>query len=114
MTRRMPNGEEALAFLRKEGKHEGALTPEIVFLDLDMPKIDGWQLLAEMSIDGTSQAIPVVVLSSASRAQNEERALAMGAWHYLSKSYSLQRLTAALEYICRRLQRSSSASAGEK
>ena len=49
--RRVTNGDEALRFLRREGEQDAAPRPDIVLLDLDLPKINGWQVLAEMSID---------------------------------------------------------------
>jgi CheY-like chemotaxis protein len=98
--RRVTNGDEALRFLRREGEQDAAPRPDIVLLDLDLPKINGWQVLAEMSIDQALQEIPVVVLSNAPESQNQERAMAMGAKRYLAKSYSLARLTGELESIC--------------
>jgi CheY-like chemotaxis protein len=62
--RRVRNGEECLAFLRKQGQYIDAPTPDLVLLDLNMPKIDGRQVLAEMVADETLKSLPVVILTT--------------------------------------------------
>src|ERR1700680_792259 len=57
------DGEEALAFLKREGKHSTAPRPPLVFLDLSLPRVDGYQVLAEMKADPELRRIPVVVVS---------------------------------------------------
>ena len=64
------DGESALAFLRCEGKYAEAPTPNIVFLDLRLPGLDGHQVLAEMKADARLRSIPVVVVSG-SRAESD-------------------------------------------
>lgn len=64
------DGESALAFLRREGKYAEAPTPNIVFLDLRLPRLDGHQVLAEMKADARLRSIPVVVVSG-SRAESD-------------------------------------------
>ncbi|OFV94248.1 MAG: hypothetical protein A3F68_08565 [Acidobacteria bacterium RIFCSPLOWO2_12_FULL_54_10] len=58
------DGEEALAFMRRQGKYSGAPRPELVLLDLNMPKKDGREVLAEMRKDPNLVCIPVVVLTT--------------------------------------------------
>jgi len=62
------DGEEAMAFLRRQGKHAGALRPDMVLLDLNLPKKDGREVLAEIKADEDLKRIPVVVLTT-SRAE---------------------------------------------
>jgi two-component system, chemotaxis family, response regulator Rcp1 len=57
------DGESALAFLRHEGKYPEAPVPDIVFLDLNLPRVNGHQVLAEMKADARLRSIPVVVVS---------------------------------------------------
>jgi len=57
------NGEEALEFLRRRGKHQDAPRPDILLLDLNMPRKDGRAVLAEMKKDPTLGCIPVIVLT---------------------------------------------------
>src|SRR5580658_2569031 len=64
------DGEECMAFLRKQGKYSNAPTPDLMLLDLNMPRKDGREVLAEVVADTTLNAIPVVVLTTSS--QDEE------------------------------------------
>ncbi|MGB7760779.1 MAG: response regulator [Bryobacteraceae bacterium] len=64
------DGEEALAFLRKEGVHEGAPRPDLILMDLNLPKKDGREVLAEIKVDPDLRRIPVVVLTT-SRAEED-------------------------------------------
>ena len=59
-----PDGEEAMAHLRRKGKHAKATRPELVLLDLAMPKKDGYEVLEEMSADPKLRDVPVMVLTS--------------------------------------------------
>ena len=58
------NGEECMAFLRKEGKHAAAKTPDLILLDLNLPIMDGREVLAEINADASLRHIPVVVLTT--------------------------------------------------
>ena len=72
------DGEEAMAFLRKEGRFADAPRPDFVLLDLNLPRKDGREVLAEIKSDPSLRRIPVVVLTS-SKAEND-----------IVKSYDLQ------------------------
>jgi two-component system, chemotaxis family, response regulator Rcp1 len=58
------DGAQALEFLRREGKHTGAPRPDLVLLDLNLPGVDGRQVLARMKSDPDLRRIPVVVLTT--------------------------------------------------
>lgn len=58
------DGVEALAFLRREGEHAGAPRPDLILLDLNMPRMDGRELLGHIKADPELKRIPVVVLST--------------------------------------------------
>ncbi len=58
------DGEEAIAFLRREGKFEGALRPDVVMLDLNLPKKSGLEVLKEVKSDKELMRIPIVVVTS--------------------------------------------------
>ena len=68
------DGEEALQFLRRIGNYAGAPRPDLVFLDLAMPKVDGFRVLEEMKADPELRRIPVVVMSSSSAQKDLARA----------------------------------------
>jgi chemotaxis family two-component system response regulator Rcp1 len=57
------DGEEAMAFLRREGKYADAARPDLILLDLNLPKKDGWEVLAEIKTDEHLKLIPVVILT---------------------------------------------------
>jgi CheY-like chemotaxis protein len=58
------DGAEALAFLRRAGEHAGAPRPSLILLDLNLPRVDGREVLAQIKADEALSAIPVVVLTS--------------------------------------------------
>lgn len=60
----MENGVDALAFLRKEGPHKDAVTPDLILLDLNLPRKDGHEVLSELKMDEDLSIIPVVVLTT--------------------------------------------------
>ncbi|MDH3717875.1 MAG: response regulator [Planctomycetota bacterium] len=68
------NGQEAMAFLRKEGKYADAPTPDLLLLDLNMPVMDGRQVMAEIVADPKLNHIPVVVLTTS---HNDQEVLAL-------------------------------------
>lgn len=58
------NGEECLAYLRKEGRYAEVTTPDLVLLDLNMPRMDGREVLTEIVADEKLRRIPVVILTT--------------------------------------------------
>ena len=68
------DGAEALAFLRCEGEFAHAPRPDLVLLDLKMPKVDGFQVLAEMKAEPGLRSIPVIVMSSSGAEKDMVRA----------------------------------------
>ena len=60
------DGEEALLFLRKQGKFSAAETPDLILLDLNLPKKDGREVLAEIKNDPELKRIPVIILTTSS------------------------------------------------
>jgi two-component system, chemotaxis family, response regulator Rcp1 len=58
------DGVDALAYLRREGQHAGVAPPDLILLDLNLPKKDGRQVLAEIKADEDLKRIPVVVLTT--------------------------------------------------
>ncbi len=60
----VPDGDEGLAFLRRQGRHEAAPRPDLVLLDLNLPGKDGREFLREMKEDPSFREIPVVVFTS--------------------------------------------------
>ena len=63
------DGEQCMAFLRKQGQYAAAPTPDIILLDLNMPRMDGREVLAEISGDENLRHLPVVILTTSSAEQ---------------------------------------------
>lgn len=79
------DGDEALAYLRHEGAYHSTPTPDLVLLDLRMPKKDGFQVLEAIKQDMGLKHIPVVVLTVSTREADMANAYAKGAASYICK-----------------------------
>ena len=93
------DGEQALAFLRREGEHADAPVPDLVLLDLNLPRKDGREVLAEVKADTKLQAIPVVILTTSSAAQDILRSYQLHANAYVMKPTDIDGLTAVVRCI---------------
>jgi chemotaxis family two-component system response regulator Rcp1 len=79
------DGVEALAFLRQEGKYANEARPDLILLDLNLPKKDGREVLAEIKEDPELRHIPVVVLTTSTAEQDVLRTYDLHANCYISK-----------------------------
>jgi CheY-like chemotaxis protein len=70
----VPDGVEAMAFLRRSGKYASVPRPSLIFLDLNMPRKDGREVLAEIKNDPDLKRIPVVVMTSSKAEEDIARA----------------------------------------
>jgi CheY-like chemotaxis protein len=93
------NGVEALAFLRKQGKYADAVRPDLVLLDLNMPKKDGREVLAEIKADEQLRHIPVVVLTTSKAEQDILKAYSLHANCYITKPVDLDQFISIVESI---------------
>jgi len=85
------DGEEALRFVRSE-------QPDIIVLDLIMPKLQGFDVLQALKQDSLTSHIPVIVLSSLAQDQDKQEAMDLGAVAYFNKSaFSLGELVSQIE-----------------
>ena len=85
----MWDGAEALAYLRGEGPHAGAVKPDFMLLDLKLPKKGGLEVLAEVKADQVLRHIPVIVLSSTDAPEDVTRAYDLQASCYVTKPSDL-------------------------
>jgi chemotaxis family two-component system response regulator Rcp1 len=83
------DGEEAMAFLRKEGKYANVPRPDLVLLDLNLPKKDGRQVLAEIKNDDELKRIPVVILTVSSAEEDILKTYNLHANCYITKPIDL-------------------------
>ena len=79
------NGESALDFLRQEGEYSSAERPHLVILDLNLPGLDGQEVLAEIKSDQHLKPIPVVIFSTSSAPEDINNSYKLGANCYLQK-----------------------------
>jgi CheY-like chemotaxis protein len=79
------DGEEALSFLRRQGKYAEAPRPDLILLDLSLPKRDGRDVLQELKADPELRKIPVVVLTTSDAEQDIGRAYTLHANSYMTK-----------------------------
>ena len=82
---RVRDGEEALAYLHGSEKYASRRLPDIVLLDLKLPRMDGHQVLAAIKSDSELRSIPVIVLTTSRAPEDKARAYAHSANSYLTK-----------------------------
>ena len=79
------DGEAALGYLRREGDERLAKPADLVLLDINMPKRDGFEVLREIKADEQLRQLPVIMLTTSSREQDVLRSYAEGAASYIIK-----------------------------
>ena len=84
------DGVEAMAFLRHEGAHIGAPRPDLILLDLNLPKMDGREVLAQIKADGSLKTIPTVILTTSESEADIVKSYQLQANCYLSKPVQLE------------------------
>lgn len=93
------DGEEAMAFLRKQNKHASAQRPDLILLDLNLPKKDGREVLAEIKNDPDLQRIPVVVLTTSKSEQEVLKAYNLHANCFVTKPIDLDQFMHVVKSI---------------
>jgi CheY-like chemotaxis protein len=100
---RVSDGEQALAFLLQHDPYKSARTPDVIFLDLNLPRVDGWSVLTQIHENEGLRGIPVVVLSTSAAGAHKRRALEMGARYYVTKPHSFDVFLEEITTICSKL-----------
>jgi CheY-like chemotaxis protein len=85
------DGVAAMAFLRKEGSYADATTPDLILLDLNLPKMDGREVLAAIKEDPTLRSIPVVILTTSEAEEDVLRSYSLHANAYVTKPVDFER-----------------------
>lgn len=93
------DGVEAMQFLRRTGKFGDAPRPDLVFLDLNMPRKTGAEVLAEMKDDADLRVIPVVILTSSDADDDVANAYRLHANCYVTKPADLDQMIKAVQAI---------------
>jgi chemotaxis family two-component system response regulator Rcp1 len=86
----VPNGEECMAFLRKQGRYADAPMPDLLLLDLNMPRMDGTQVLEAISKDDALRHLVVIVLTSSDADQDVLRSYKLRCSSYLVKPINFE------------------------
>ncbi len=94
-----PDGEAALAILRREGAHAEAPRPDLILLDLNLPKKDGREVLAEIKADEKLHCIPVVVLTTSKSEEDVLRSYQLNANCYITKPVDLEQFIRVVRAI---------------
>jgi two-component system, chemotaxis family, response regulator Rcp1 len=84
------DGAKAMAFLKREGEYANAPRPDLILLDLNLPKKDGREVLAEIKVDPALKTIPVVVLTTSSSEADILRSYQLHANCYITKPVGLE------------------------
>jgi len=86
------DGESALRFVRRQPPYQDAPRPGLILLDLDLPRMDGREVLAALAADGDFRDIPVVILTTSQAETDLIRSHALGASAYMTKPVDFDRL----------------------
>ena len=93
------NGADAMSFLRKEGEYADSPTPDLVLLDLNLPRMDGREVLAAIKGDDLLRTIPVVVLTTSEAEEDVLRSYQLHANAYVTKPVDFERFLDVVRQI---------------
>jgi two-component system response regulator len=93
------DGEEAIAYLRQEGEYAEALRPSLILLDLNLPGMNGREVLQEIKNDDRLRLIPVVVLTTSDLQKDILNSYELGGNCYLTKPVSLKDFMKIVQFI---------------
>ena len=93
------DGIEAIDFLRRRGEFADAPLPDLILLDLNMPRMNGWQLLAEVKDDAALKHIPVVILTGSRETADIAKTQNLHADWYVTKPIELEQFGRAVKSI---------------
>jgi CheY-like chemotaxis protein len=93
------DGEQAMLFLRKSGAYADAPTPGLILLDLNLPRRNGLEVLAELKADSNLLSIPVVILTTSQAQEDILRSYSLHANAYISKPVDFDKFTTVIRQI---------------
>ena len=93
------DGVEAMAFLRREGNYVNAVRPDLILLDLNLPKKNGHEVLMEIKADNELKSIPVVILTVSKADEDILNAYNLHANCYITKPLDLEQFTKVVKSI---------------
>lgn len=93
------NGEAALEFLERRGRYASAPSPDLILLDLNLPRLDGREVLARVKADASLRRTPVVVLTTSSAEEDILRSYDLHANAYVTKPVDLEQFLRVVRQI---------------
>jgi len=93
------DGVEAMAYLRREGAHQNVMRPDLILLDLNLPRKNGREVLAEVKADQSLRLIPVVVLTTSQAEEDIVRSYNLHANCYVTKPVDLDQFIEVVKSI---------------
>jgi chemotaxis family two-component system response regulator Rcp1 len=93
------DGAEAMAFLRRQGAHAGAPRPDLILLDLNLPKMDGREVLAQIKKDEDLKTIPTIILTTSDAEVDIAKSYQLQANCYLNKPVQLDQFESLVKSI---------------
>ena len=96
---RVGDGEEGMRYLRRQGEHAAATRPDLILLDLNMPRMDGREVLLEVKRDAGLRSIPVLVLTTSDAETDIAASYGLGANCYLQKPLGLDAFSRVIKGV---------------
>lgn len=93
------DGETAMEYLRKQGEYTDVLRPDLIVLDLNLPGMDGREVLAEVKADADLKRIPVVVLTTSNSEEDILRSYNLNANCYVTKPFDVRQFMQVVQLI---------------
>lgn len=92
-------GEKCMAFLRQQPPYEQSLRPDVVLLDIHMPRMNGYEVMQAMMEDPDLRSVPVVVMSTSAASDDVNRMYALGCNAYIVKPRDFEALATAIQHL---------------
>ena len=93
------DGQEAVTFLFRRGPHRDAPRPDLVLLDINLPKLDGMEVLTAIKQNPEIRALPVVMLTTSTRQEDAQTAYTLGANTFIAKPIRFARFVEVIREI---------------
>ncbi len=95
------DGQEALEFLRHQGMFARAPRPDLILLDLSLPKLDGRELLSQIKSDAELKSIPVVIMTSSDDEEDRLQSESLGVDSFITKPIDMEKFLAVVRQLKR-------------
>ncbi len=95
----VPDGEAALKYLKQESPYEGSERPDLIFLDLNLPKIGGLEVLKRIKHDPSLNSIPILILTTSEAEQDIQKAYTSRANCYITKPVDINQFIKVIQEV---------------